>query len=347
MLSFAYPAYLFLLLLLPLILLLYWWARRRRVANIKKFGQPSVLKPLMPDVSPYKGAVRICIRLVALACLVIAFARPWGGLSNQSATREGIEVVACVDASNSMLASSTDDADGATRIDAAKLMLERMLDAMGSDRVGLVVFAENAYTLIPVSSDFASAKSFLATIDPAQMQAQGTNLADAIQTATSTFSPNSNLGKAIILFTDAEELENPDAVMGAVKDARARGIQIDVVGVGTPGGSTIQTPQGLFTDDNGEVVTTRLNEDLSRSIAQAGGGVYVNANSGNALLTLQKQLKQVKRSALQSSHLVLHDELYIYFVVIALICLVIDAFMVDRKNSLLRRITFFRKEEKA
>lgn len=347
MLSFAYPAYLLLLLLVPLILLLYWWARRQRIRNLKKFGQPSVLKPLMPDVSPYKGAIRIVIRLVALFCLIVAFARPWGGLSQQSAKREGIEVVACVDASNSMLAAATDEADGPTRIDAAKLMLERMLDAMGSDRIGLVVFAEGAYTLIPVSSDFASAKSFLATIDPTQMQAQGTNIADAIQTATSSFTPNSGVGKAIILFTDVEELEDPQSVMTAVKDARAKGIQIDVVGVGTPGGSVINTPQGLFTDDNGEVVNTRLNEELGKQIAAAGDGTYVNASSPNAVPTLRKRLNEVKRSALQSSHLVLHDELYIYFVVLALICLLVDAFMVDRKNSLLRRITFFRKEEKA
>lgn len=346
MLTFAYPILLLLLLAVPLMWVLYWRARRSRQARLKKFGNLNVLASLMPDVSPYKPGIRITIRLAALAALIFAFARPWGGLSEQSSNREGIEVVAAVDVSNSMLASSSDDPDGSTRIDAAKLMLERMVDALGNDRIGLVVYAGTAYQLIPVSSDYASAKSFLSTIDPAQVTDQGTDIAAALTTSIQSFTPDDNIGKAIVLITDAEDLEEEAAVMDAVKEAKARNIQVNVVGVGSAKGAVINTQTGIFTDDNGEVVYTKLNEELGKQIAGAGGGVYVNASSANALPTLQKQLKDVKRSALASSHLVLHNELFMYFAAFALICLVIDSFMVNRKNSLLRKITFFKKEER-
>ena len=346
MLTFAYPILLMSLIAVPLVWLLYWSARRSRKARLRKFGRPEVLAPLLPDVSRYKPGIRIGLRLFALGMLLIAFARPWGGLVQQSANREGIEVMAVVDVSNSMLASASDNPDGSSRIDAAKLMLERMVETMGNDRVGLVVFAQDAYQLIPVSSDYASVRSFLGMIDPNQVTAQGTNIADAIDTALGSFTPDKNVGKAMVILTDVEDLDDEDAVMAAVKRAREKNVQIDVVGVGSPKGAVINTPQGVFTDDNGEVVHTKLNEDLGKQIAKAGGGVYVNASSGNALPTVQKQLKEVKRSALAGNMLALHDELFIYFAVLALLALVADCFMVNRKNDLLRKVTFFKKEEK-
>lgn len=346
MLSFAYPLYLLLLLVIPAMAAIYLLARRARRKKLDRFGRPDVLRPLMPELSVYKPVIRLSLRLVALTALILAFARPWGGVTEQNTTREGIEVVAVVDASNSMLASATDDADGPSRITAAKLLLERMIDGMSNDRIGLVTFAAQAYSIIPVSSDFASAKSFLGTIDPNQMRLQGTNIADAINVANASFTKGKDVGKAIILFTDVEELDDEEAVMKAVQEAGHNGIQVDVVGVGTAGGNVINTASGVFTDDQGEIVHTRLNEDLGKKIAKAGSGIYVNAASTNALLLLQKQLREVKRTSLASSHLVLHDELFMYFAALALLCLVADCFMVNRKNTLLHRITFFTKEDK-
>lgn len=347
MLTFAYPLILIFLVLVPVVWLLYRGARYSRKKRLRKFGNPQVMSALMPEVSRYKGNIRISLRLFALGCLIIALARPWGGLVEQTVNREGIEVIAVVDVSNSMLASATDNPDGSSRMDAAKLMLEQMVDGMGNDRIGLVVFAGDAYPLIPVSSDYASVKSFLGIIDPSQVTAQGTNITVALETAIKSFTPDDNIGKAIVLFTDAEELEDEDEVLQVVKEAKSQHIQIDVVGVGASKGMTIQTPQGIYTDDTGNVVYTKLNEDLGKKIAKAGEGVYVNASSANALATLQKQHKEVKRTALAGSHLALHDELFVYFAALALLALVADAFMVNRKNSLLRKISFFKKEDKA
>ena len=344
MLTFAHPILLLLLLLVPAVWLLYRLARHARSRKLKKFGNPEVLAPLMPQVSKYKPAIRITLVLVAIGLLVVALARPWGGITEQTSNREGIEVVAAIDASNSMLASATNDENGPTRLASAKIMLERMLDAMSNDRRGLVAYAGEAYTLIPVSSDYASAKSFLSTIDPEQITSQGTNIAAAINNAIESFTNDKNIGKAIVLITDAEELENEEEVLAAVKAARGAGIQVDVVGFGTPEGSVINTKGGLFTSDSGEVVTTHLNEELARNIAKAGGGVYVTGSAPDALSVLQKQLKEVKRASLSTSNLVTHQELFMYFAALALLCMLIDAFMVNRKNSVLAKFTFFKKE---
>lgn len=347
MLTFANPIYLFLLLILPVIWLLYWLSRKAYKAKLHKFGRPEVLASLMPDVSKYKPAIRLTLSLTALGLLILAWARPWGGVTEQTANRDGIELVAAIDASNSMLASATDDDNGYTRLSGAKLMLERMIDAMSNDRIGLVAFAGEAYTLIPVSSDYASAKTFLSTINPDQIPSQGTNIKAAIDNAVASFSTNNKAGKAIVLITDMEELENEEEVINAVKNARKAGIQVNVIGFGTTKGSVINTNNGIYTDDNGEVVVTKLNENLARQIAKSGGGIYVNGSSPDAINALRKQLKEVKRSQLSTSSFVSHDELFVYFAAIALILMVIEAFMVNRKNSILAKFTFFKKEAKA
>lgn len=344
MLTFAYPILLTLLLLVPAGWLLYRLARHSRSRKIKKFGRPEVLAPLMPMVSKYKPAIRITLMLTAVGALVLALARPWGGITEQTTNREGIELVAAIDASNSMLASATSDENGPTRLQSAKIMLERMLDAMSSDRMGLVAYAGDAYTLIPASSDFTSAKTFLSTIDPSQIPSQGTNIAAAINESLSSFTTDKRIGKAIVLITDAEELDNEEEALAAAKAARSAGIQVNVVGFGTADGSVINTQGGLFTNDEGEVVTTHLNEKLAQNIAKAGGGIYVNGADPDALSRLQKQLKEVKRTSLSTSNLVSHHELFIYFAILALLCMVIDAFMVSRKNSVLAKFTFFKKE---
>lgn len=345
MFTFAYPFLLFLLLLVPFIIALYAWARYLRKKNLNKFGKLRVLKPLMPEVSPYKPPLKLTVRMIALTMLIIAVARPWGGIKDQKTEKEGIEVVIAVDASNSMYASANDDAEGAPRMRTAKLMLEKLINGLDNDRVGLVVFAGEAYTLIPVTGDYVSAKMFLNSIDPAQYPNQGTNIADAIDQSIRAFGEDKKTGKAIILLTDAEDLEDTDAVMDAVKSASKNKIQVDVLGVGTS--KAVPVPMNgsyLMDPDTGEPVATALNEGLAAKIAKAGNGIYVNAANKDALNELERQLATVKKSSLQSSFNTVHDELYPIFLWIAFACMILDIFLLDRKISWLDRITFFKKE---
>ena len=300
----------------------------------------------MPEVSAYKPPIKIFLEMTALALIIIAFARPWGGVSDEKTTKEGIEVIIAVDASNSMLASATADESGTDRMRSAKLILEKLINRLDNDRVGLIVYAGDAYTLIPVTNDYVSAKMFLNSIDPSQIDNQGTNIAAAIDLATSSFSDDKNIGKALILITDAEELEAPDAVVNAVRNANKNGIQIDVVGLGSSVPVPIRLKNGSFiiNPETGEPVKTALNEDLAAQIASEGKGIYVNASNKDALSELDKQLETVKKTSLESSFSAVHDELFPIFVCFALAFLILDIFVLDRKISWLDKITFFKKE---
>ncbi len=334
MFSFAYPELLLLLLLVPLFVTLYAWARYARRRNLRKFGRIKVIGSLMPEVSPYKPPLKLSLEMFALAFIILALARPWGGVKDEKTVKEGIEVVIAVDASNSMLASASDSPDGPDRMRTAKLILEKLINRLDNDRVGLIVYAGQAYTLIPVTNDYVSAKMFLNSIDPTQIAEQGTNMTSAIEMAANSFSDNKNIGKAIILITDAEELEDQQSVMTAAQNAVKKGIQIDVVGVGQSVPVTIPENGSLMIDgQTGEPVRTALNEELATRISSAGKGIYVNASSSDALGDLERQLGKLKKAAMESSVYSQHDELFGVFAWLALACIVINVFLLERKIS--------------
>lgn len=347
MFSFAYPTVLILLLLIPFFILLYAWARYARKKKLKKFGKKDSIITLMPDVSPYKPPIKLTLEMFALCFIIIAFARPWGGIKDQKTTKEGIEVIIAMDASNSMLASATDDSQGTDRMRTAKMTLEKLINRLDNDRVGLIMYAGSAYTLIPVTNDYVSAKMFLNSIDPSQVADQGTNITAAIDMASVSFSEDKNIGKAVILITDAEQLDDMESVMGAAKAAAKNGIQLDVVGVGSPVPVPLKINGAPMIDDQtGEQVMTALNEDMAADIAKAGKGIYVNAANKDALNELDKQLDTLKKSAFESSLYAQHDELFSIFTWFALVFIILDILVLDRKIKWLDKFTFFYKEDK-
>ena len=345
MFTFAYPGVLFLLLLIPGMTVLYIISRIVRRKRIKKFGNPATLRELMPNYSPYKSNLRFVVAMIGLAAIIFALARPWGGVKNQETEREGIEIIIAVDASNSMLASATGEEGGPDRMRTAKLMLEKLINRLSNDRVGLIAYAGAAYTLIPVTNDYVSAKAFLNSIDPSLIPYQGTNIGGAVNLAERSFSENSDVGKAIILLTDAEELEDQEGAIAEVKNAAKMGIQTDVIGIGSTPVTIPSADQGRVIDrETGQVVHTALNEDLALEIAKAGKGIYVNATSDDAIDELVKQLGGLKKAALEASFMVSHDELYYPFVILAIVMLIIDFILTDKRNRWLDKINFFSKE---
>lgn len=347
MFTFAYPHYLWALLAVPLLVTLYFWARWIRARRLRQFGPQALPAGMAPEVSAYKPPLKLTLSMLALAFAILALARPWGGVNNQETAKEGIEVIIAVDASNSMLASSTGEQGAPSRMRAAKLALEKLINRLDNDRVGLIVYAGDAYTLIPVTNDFVSAKMFLNSIDPSMVPHQGTNIAAAIDLASKSFSKSRDIGKAIILITDAEELENEEEVMKTVTTAAKNKIQVDVVGIGS------QTPVEILEEgsplvdpETGMPVKTSLNEDLALRIAKAGQGIYVNTADRDAISELEKQLDRQNKTALEQSFSVVHDELYATFAWIAFALLLLDLFISESRNSWLDRFTFFKKEEK-
>lgn len=345
MFSFAYPGLLFLLLLVPGFFFLYLLSRLARKKRLRLFGNISSLRDLMPQTSKYKAQLKMFLMLLALTCVILALARPWGGIRNQDTTKQGIEVVIAVDASNSMLASSTGNESDVDRMKLAKLQMEKLIKRLGNDKVGLIAYAGDAYTLIPVTNDYVSARTFLNSINPAEIPHQGTNITAAISSATQSFSPGNDIGKAIILITDAEELEDKNEVMDAVKRAAKSGIQVDVLGVGSDQPVTIPQGSGKMIDqETGEPVLTKLDENLAVEIAKAGKGIYVNASNNDAIDELEKQLDKQKKQALESSFTAVHDELFMIFAWIAFAALLLNLFIADSKNNWLDKFNFFKKE---
>ncbi|MBP5497901.1 MAG: VWA domain-containing protein [Muribaculaceae bacterium] len=343
MLSFANPEYLYLLLLVPLVAVVFIFNRIKRRKNIAHFGKAKVVRGLMPDVSPYKPWIKLSLELLLLVMVVIILARPRAGSHKTTKAVTGIEVMVALDVSNSMLASSSDNPQDISRLQRSKMILEKLIDRFQNDKVGLIVFAGNAYTQMPITSDYRSAKMFLNGINTEMVPTQGTAIGAAINLAVNSFSKNKKSHKTIILITDGENHE--DDAVGAAKDAAKVGIQVNVVGMGSTHGAPIPMPNGGFMqDDAGQVITTYLNEKMAREIASAGGGVMVNGGASDALEVLQDTLSKLAKANLEQVSYTQHDEQFPLFAWIALLLLIANLFVMERKNTWLTKFNFFRTE---
>ncbi len=345
MFSFGNPEYLYLLLLLPIVVALYWFARRSRAKKLKIYGQYIDTNEMMPNVSKYKPWIKLSLELLILALAVVILARPRAGSRTEVSKVRGIEAMLCVDVSNSMLASSTNDVKGISRMQRTKLLLDRVIDKLRDDKVGLIVFAGNSYTQMPITTDGVSAKMFLNEINTNMVPSQGTAIGSAIKLAMNSFTKNEKTQKTIIVITDGENHED-DAVAMA-KEAKEKGISVNVVGVGTVKGAQIPMENGQFLkDDEGNVVTTRLNEEMAKEIAVAGGGIYVSGNATNAVSILDEQLQTLAKSELETTVYSTHNEQFIVFAWILLLVVLVYLFVDDSKNSWLKKYNFFTKEDK-
>lgn len=347
MFRFANIELLWLLLSIPVLVIGYTLLVVHKHKQLEKLGDKRLIAQLMPNASKFRPHLKFALQLLALTMLILAAARPQYGVREETVTREGVEAMITLDISNSMLAE--DVASGqSSRLDASKQMLSQLIDKMVDDKVGLVVYAGDAFVQLPITCDYVSAKMFLNNIKPDLIQTQGTAIGKALQTSIYAFGDKeSAAGRAIILLTDGENFED-DAVKIAEKADKA-GIKVIVVGIGSESGSPIPVPgtTDYMTDREGNVVVSKLNEDMCRQIAQAGNGIYVHYDSSNlALKAIKKELDKLGKEQLESHVFREYNEQYPSFVLIALILLVIDFFVFNRKNKSLTRLNIF-KEKRA
>ncbi len=326
MIYFAQAQYLFLLLLVPVFLVLYGVVRYRRVRNIRKFGDEKLVKDLMPSYSGAKGWTRIILFSLAFLFFSIGLARPQIGAKLKEHKSKGAEVMIALDVSNSMLAKDYSP----NRLERAKLAISRLVDKLNGDRIGLVLFAGTSFVQLPITTDYVSAKMFLGNISTESVPVQGTAMGDAINTCIRSFSVQSENSRAIVVITDGENHE--DDPLSAAKQAAEMGISVYTIGVGSSQGQPIPMKDGLLKDSNGNIVVTKLDEATLKQVAQAGKGAYVHAgNDEFGLNPIIDNIRKLNDEEFNSIVFEEYDEQYMYFFAIALVLLVVQMLIGERK----------------
>ena len=326
MVYLAQSQYLLLLLIVPLLFVayaLYLRARRKRLA---RFGNPELVSQLMPDASTGKGWLKVSLLAAAWFFFVLGLARPQLGARLKEHQSQGVEVMIALDVSKSMLAEDYSP----NRLERSKLAISRLVDKLQGDRIGLVVFAGEAFVQLPITADYVSAKVFLKSIDTESVPIQGTALSEALMASARSFSTQSERSRAIILITDGEDHEGE-----AIEAARAiaeQGIRIYCIGVGSPQGKPIPKNGSLLKDASGEIVVTRLNEEILQEIAGAGNGKYVRAGAAEfGLNPIIDDIRTLDKEQFNSVVFEDFDEQFMYFFAIALFFLILELLVSDTK----------------
>ena len=338
MLRFEDPIYLWMLLIIPILVLVRFIVWRKRKRNLRKFGDPSLLKEMMPDVSKYRPTIKFCLLLSAITILIFMIARPQVGSKISHEKREGIEVLIALDISNSMLAQDVIP----SRLEKSKLLIEDLVDHFTNDKVGLVVFAGDAFVQLPITNDYVSAKMFLQNINPSLITTQGTDLARAISLSQSCFTQREHIGRAIIVITDGEDHEG--GALEAAREAYKKGINVFILGVGTSKGAPIPDGNGGYLKDNsGQTVLSALNEQMCQQVAKAGNGVYIHVdNTSDAQERLNKELSKLQSGISDTVVYSEYNEQFQIFGIILLLLLIVETILLESRNPLFKKINLFR-----
>jgi Ca-activated chloride channel homolog len=338
---FANPDFLYLLLLLPVMALLFLINEIRKRRARKRLGDMKLVGTLMPELSDSRSVVKFLILLLAMLAGVIMLSRPQFGSRIEDVKKQGVEVIIALDVSNSMLSEDIQP----DRITRAKQAISRLVDNLENDKIGLIVFAGDAYTQIPVTTDYVSAKMFLSTISPDMVPKQGTAIGAAINLGIKSFSPGEGKSKAIIIITDGENHE--DDPVAAAEEAAKAGIIIHTIGIGSTEGVpipvTVNGRKEYLKDASGNTVISKLDEDILKKIAMTTDGNYVRASNTNiGLDQIYSDIRKLKKQELESTQYTEYNDQFQIFAAIAVFLLFIEFIIMDRKNRRLADIRLFR-----
>ena len=341
MFRFANPQYLWLLTLIPLFVVLFAGVAAQRHRRLARFGNPDTLTELMPEVSNGRVVLKFILFCGAVTLVVLAAARPQFGSKLREEKARGVEMMLVVDVSNSMLAEDFEP----NRLERTKYAINRLFDGLKQDRVGLIVFAGEPRVQLPITSDYRMAKAFARRIDPSQVSVQGTAIGKALEQALLSFSGETDekRSRAIILITDGEN--HDDDAVAVAKRAAEQGIRIYTIGIGTPEGAPIEIDGEFIRDEQGEMVVSKLNEEMLAQIADETGGAYVRATKQDiGLDEIVRSINEMEQSELSTVRFEEFNEQYQYLLIAALVLLVAEFFLLARRNPLLAHLNIFREK---
>lgn len=335
MFHFENTTYFWGLLLVPLLLALYgaarWHTQRQRAA----FGTRLALERLVPNSAPYKRPLKLGLALLALVLLVIALANPRSGTSTQSVQREGIDVYLVLDVSRSMWAEDVRP----NRMERARQLTQKLIYERRGDRVGLILFAGYPYLQMPLTTDYAAARSFVQIASPKLDITQGTSVAEAIDMVAEVSRQGEHEAqRAVVVITDGENHE--DRAPRAAALAKESGITTYVVGIGTEAGAPIPLKNTrrhgtqFQLDKQGQIVQSKMNVALMQSLADEGGGTFYKANAQQDLVVarLSRDLDQLEKTRFEQQEFDTYDTYYQYFVMLALGILIVEFLVRYRKG---------------
>ncbi len=329
---------------IPLLVLVFLWMLRSRKKAIQKFGNTSLVQQLISDLSTGRPVLKFVLLSVAFMLLIFAVVNLKIGSKLDKTKRKGVDIIIALDVSNSMLAQDIKP----SRIQRAQMAISKLIDKFEEDQIGIVVFAGKAQVLLPITTDYATAKTMTMSANPDIIPTQGTAIGEAINTATVSFDKNSKNKKAIILITDGENHE--DEALPAVQNAVKDGLIVHTIGMGSEYGGPIPIGMKGFNieykkDREGNTVVTKLNEPMLKQIAAAGKGIYVRASTNDAgLNAVFNEINKMEKKEFEAKTFSDYTNTYPYFVGLGLLLLVLEFFIFERKTRLTRNLDFFGKK---
>ena len=341
MFRFASPHMFYLLLLIPAIVGIFVFAVRTKRKRLARFGKQTTITQLMPEASPRRVRNKFILYICSLTCIIFALARPQFGSKLKEVERKGIELMFVVDVSNSMLAEDFQP----SRLERTKSAINRLLDGLKQDKVGLIVFAGDPYVQLPITSDYRAARNFVSQISPNLVSKQGTAIGAAIDMAANSFSSQREGSRIIVLISDGENHE--DDALSAAARASGKGITIYSIGIGTPEGAPISIDGEFIKDEDGNMVVSKLDEKALQQIAISTGGGYIRATNQNmGLNEVIAQVNSTEQKKFTSTVFEEYNEQYQYPLGAALVFLLLDMLMISRKNRILARFNIFRSSKR-
>lgn len=341
MFRFAHPGLLYLLIVIPLLIVFFVMMARKKKKAIAEFGNPELLEPLMPLLSFRRGAWKFVMLMLALVFVIIGVAGPQFGSKLQQVKKKGVELMIALDVSNSMMAQDIKP----SRLEKAKMAIARMVEKLSNDKVGLIVFAGDAYVQLPITTDYSSAKLFLSNISTDVVPIQGTAIGSAIDLAAKSFTPETETSKAIIVITDGEN--HQDDAVAAAKRAREKGVTVHTIGMGLEQGAPIPEkghPGQFMKDGSGNIVVSKLDEKTLKEIAKSGEGLYVRASNTEVGLTqLLDEVNRMEKTLLEERIYTDYAEKYQYFLLVGLFFIFVEFMILGRKNKHFMKINLFRR----
>ena len=339
MFRFANIEFLYLLILIPLLAAVLAFVSMRRKRLLARFGNVELLKTLMPDFSRSRQRLKAALYLVALTLLILAAARPQLGSKLREVKAEGVEMMLVVDVSNSMLAEDFEP----NRLERTKYAIQKLFESLKQERVGLVAFAGEPKVQLPITSDYRMAQAFTRRLSTSLVAEQGTAIGRALELAMLSYSSQSERSRVMVLITDGENHED-DAIEAAEK-AAAQGIKIYTIGIGTPEGAPIQIDGEFVRDEEGEMVVSKLGEQMLEQIAATTDAAYVRATKQSiGLEEIVKSINAMERTELTTMRYEEYNEQYQYLLGAALLLLLFDSLILSRRNPRLRKLNIFREQ---